>query len=480
MLSQQEYARLDATALSELIRQGEVTASEVLDAAIARIEALNPRINAIVETQYDAARAAISAGLPDGPFRGVPFAIKDLHTLVRGSRLSHGSAFFADHVSDHDSAIVAKARAAGLVILGRTNTPEFGLNSTTESAFLGATHNPWNLERSAGGSSGGSGAAVASGMLPMAHATDSGGSTRIPAACCGVIGLKPTRGRILAGLDVGEGWHDNFHAFAITRSVRDTALLLDLLKNIDEPAPTYAPGPQVSYRSLLQSPPPQGLRIGVIRRPASGVPVAAECLNGLDATIRLLEGLGHSVQPLALAFDTASVAKGFLTMLASSVASTVAHHEAKTGRKAVPSDFQATVWDTLMIGRTLSAGELNAAIAGVHMTAATILRQTNAFDVVLSPTVATEPPLLGTLDASAGSIESFLPKVFGFAPFTSMYNVTGQPAISLPLATSASGLPIGMQFAAAPGREDLLIALAAQLEAASDWPQRQRALIERL
>lgn len=479
MLTHKEYARLDATALAALIAAGEVSETEVLEAAIARIEALNPHLNSVVEKLYDEARAAIAVGLPNGPFRGVPFAIKDLHTLVKGSRLTHGSAFFAGHVSDHDSAIVTKARAAGLVILGRTNTPEFGLNSSTEGQFLGATHNPWDLDYSPGGSSGGAGAAVASGMLPMAHATDSGGSTRIPASCCGVIGLKPTRGRVFAGLDIGEGWHDSFHAFAITRSVRDTALLLDLLRNIDHPAPSYAPGPQVRYRDLLAAPPPR-LRIGVIANPASGVPVSDDCRSGLEATVALLSALGHSPEPLPLAYDTASVANGFLRMLSSSVAATVAHQEAATGRKAEQGQFAPTVWDALQIGRTLSAGELNAAIASVHLTAADILRQTNAFDVVVSPTVATEPPRLGTLNAAQGDLASFLPKVFGFAPFTSMYNVTGQPAISLPLATAVSGLPIGMQFAAAPGREDLLIALAAELETATGWSKRQIELIDRL
>jgi amidase len=237
MISEADYTSRDATALADLVRKGEVSPEELLDTAIARIERLNPHLNAVVETLYDAARRDIADGLPDGPFAGVPFLVKDLHTLVKGSRLSHGCRFFANHVSSHDSSIAAKARAAGLVIAGRTNSPEFGLNSTTESRFLGPARNPWNPEYSTGGSSGGSAAAVAAGMVPLSHATDSGGSIRIPASCCGLIGLKPTRGRVLAGLDVGEGWHDTFNAFAITRSVRDTARLLDCLKNGGEPAP---------------------------------------------------------------------------------------------------------------------------------------------------------------------------------------------------------------------------------------------------
>lgn len=478
-MEESEYVSRDATALAQLVRAGEVSPAEILEAAIARIDRLNPRLGAIVEKLYDAARADIAAGLPDGTLRGVPFAIKDLHTLVKGSRLTHGSAFFADHISDHDSALVTRARAAGLVVLGRTNTPEFGLNSTTEPAFLGPARNPWQEEHSAGGSSGGSAVAVSSGMLPMAHATDSGGSCRIPAACCGVIGLKPTRGRVLAGLDVGEGWHDTFHAFAITRSVRDTALLLDALKNVDQPAPCYAPGPPVRYAELLESE-PAPLRIGVVRRPASGVPVSPAVLDALEQTATLLRGLGHSLEPLELSFDTTAVAKGFTSMLASSVAATVAHREAHTGRRAEPSQFEATVWDALQIGRTMRAGELNAAIAAVHLAAAQILGQTRAFDIVLSPTVASEPLRLGTLSAASGDLSSFLPRVFSFAPFTSLYNVTGQPAISLPIAESANGLPIGMQFAAAPGREDLLIRLAAQLERSCQWHRRHAALLARL
>lgn len=479
MISEQEYARCDATELAKLVRDGEVSAEELLEAAIARISRLNPRFNAVVEELYDEARKDIDRGLPDGPFRGVPFLVKDLHTLVQGSRLSHGSRFFSEHFSRKDSAVVRKARASGLVVMGRSNSPEFGLNSTTEGRFLGAARNPWNDGHSTGGSSGGSAAAVASAMVPMAHATDSGGSIRIPASCCGMIGLKPTRGRVFAGLDEGEGWHDTFNAFAITRSVRDTAQLLDCLKNTGKPAPYFAPGAAVTYADL-----PDGavkpLRIGVLETPPSGVDVSETCRKVLVRVRSLLEDLGHATETLALVYDTTAAADAFLKLIASSVAATTDHHEKETGRIATPEDFEASVWSALEIGRGLSGGELNAAVARVHLTGGEILRQMEEFDVVLSPTVAAPPLPLGRLDASERDIGTFLAKVFAFAPFTSLYNISGQPAISLPLCWAPDGLPVGMQFVAGPGREDLLIRLASQLEQACDWNVRQNELIDRL
>jgi amidase len=479
MISEADYTSRDATALAKLVRRGEVSPQELLDAAIARIERLNPRLNAVVETLFDAARRDIADGLPDGPFAGVPFLVKDLHTLVKGSRLSHGCAFFAGHVSSHDSSIVAKARAAGLVIAGRTNSPEFGLNTTTESRFLGPARNPWNPEHSTGGSSGGSAATVASGMVPLSHATDSGGSIRIPASCCGLIGLKPTRGRVLAGLDIGEGWHDTFNAFAITRSVRDTARLLDCLKNGDEAAPYYPPYHDMSF-SMMAEAPARPLRIGILETPPNGAVVDPEVRDALDGTRKLLEDLGHLTETVTLAYETGPAAEAFLKVICSSVASTVDYHEKHTGTEARPEDFEASVWSALRIGRQISGGELNAAIACIHLTGAEILRQLGSFDAVLSPTVAKPPLPLGQLDAGEPDIKTFLAKVFAFAPFTSFYNISGQPAVSLPAAWSPKGLPIGMQFSARPGREDVLIRLAAQLEAALDWRKQQTALIARL
>ena len=479
MISQADYTSRDATGLADLVRSGEVSAAELLEAAITRIERLNPRYNAVVEELYDAAREDIARGLPDGPFTGVPFLIKDLHTLVKGSRLSHGCRFFANHVSSHDSSIVAKARSAGLVIAGRTNTPEFGLNTTTESRFLGAARNPWNSEHSTGGSSGGAAASVAAGMVPVAHATDSGGSIRIPASCCGLVGLKPTRGRVLAGLDAGEGWHDTFNAFAVTRSVRDAAGLLDCLRNTSDPAPYYAPHGEFGYSWLLDAPVGK-MRIGILQEPPTGVAISAECREALETTRTLLEDLGHRTEVIRLSYDTAAAADAFLKVISSSVASTVGHQETDTGTAATPDDFEATVWSSLEIGRRISGGELNAAIARIHMTGAEILRQTAGFDLVLSPTVAKPPLRLGELDASEGDIRAFLAKVFTFAPFTSLYNISGQPAISLPLGWSNDGLPLGMQFAAAPGREDLLIQIAGQLEAAAGWAEKQGRLVAKI
>ncbi len=374
MIAEWDYASRDATALARLVSDGEISPEELLETAIARIERLNPRFNAVVERLYDQGRRDIANGLPDGPFTGVPFLVKDLHTLVKGSRLSHGCRFFADHVSEEDSSIVQKARAAGLVVAGRTNTPEFGLNATTEGRFLGTARNPRDTGRTTGGSSGGGAGAVAAGMVPMAHATDSGGSIRIPASCCGLIGLKPTRGRVLAGLDVGEGWHDTFNAFAVTRSVRDTARLLDCLKNAGEPAPYHALQAATSFAAAAETQ-PGALRIGVLETPPSGVPVSPECTAALGQTRVMLEELGHRTETIRLDYDTTATAEAFLKVICSSVAATVGHHERETGKAATSGDFEATVWNALEIGRQMSGGELNAAVACVHLTGVRILRQ---------------------------------------------------------------------------------------------------------
>ncbi len=295
-MREDEYAVLDATELAATIAAGSVAAETVLETAIARIERLNPQLNAVVERLYDQAREALSDADPTAPFHGVPTLIKDLHTHVAGSRLTHGSAFMTDHVCSHDSDIVSRLRRAGLGILGRSNTPEFGINTTTEGRFHGSGVNPWNHARTPGGSSGGSAAAVAAGMVPVAHATDSGGSIRVPASCCGLVGLKPSRGRVFAGLDAGEGWHDLFNAFVVTRSARDAAGLLDCLANRRDPAPYRAEPFVGSYRNLSGRD-PGALSIGVLDLTQSAVPVDRECRLAIELTEKACEAAGHHLEP---------------------------------------------------------------------------------------------------------------------------------------------------------------------------------------
>ncbi|ANY19580.1 6-aminohexanoate-cyclic-dimer hydrolase [Tsuneonella dongtanensis] len=472
------YAAHDATALAALVAAGETTPRALADAAIARIAALNLRINAVVETLYETIDDQIAALDPAAPFAGVPYLVKDLHTLVRGSRLTQGSTFLADHVSAADSDLVARLRRAGFVIIGRTNTPEFGLNAATEPRLHGATRNPYDTALSPGGSSGGAAAAVASGMVPAAHATDSGGSTRIPAAACGLVGLKPSRGRTFAGLDHGEGWSDIFHAHAVTRSVRDSAAILDATANTAAPAP-YRAAPTGSFAAAADTAMP-GLRIGVMRAPPSKLPVSAEYLAALDTVAWQCRALGHRTHEIAIEIDVPRYAAAFTLVLSSSVAATVAAHEDATGRSASAADFETSVWNAITLGRTHSAADLNRAVADLHLVAGDALSQIGDCDVVLSPTVARAPLPLGSLDTRADDFGAFLASVFAYAPFTSLWNGAGAPAISLPLAWSASGLPLGMQFVAHPGREDVLFALAGELERTIGWRARQDCLIAAL
>ena len=472
----EEYHGYDAIGLAELISTGELDPADVLEAAISRIETLNPKYNAVVEKLYDQARRDLANVDPEAPFAGVPILIKDLHTLVAGSRLTQGSAFLKDHVSSHDSDIVARFRKAGFIILGRTNTPEFGLNTTTEGRFHGPARNPWASDRSTGGSSGGAAAAVASGMVPVAHGTDSGGSIRVPASCCGLVGLKPSRGRIFAGLDKGEGWHDLFNSHILSRSVRDTAAILGLLANNDGPAPYHAP-------SLLapiyprQNKDAHKYKIAVMASPPSGVDIASDPLAALTHAQRLCEELGHSTVPLQISLDLKAYAEAFTLIISASVAATVMAEEKASNREAGAEDFEASVWSAIELGRKASAADLNAATATLHLLAQDVKKQLRPYDMVLSPTLATPPPLLGELDASEPDFAGFLGKVFAFAPFTSLFNATGQPAISLPLFWGEQGLPIGVQFAAAQGEEAKLLDLAFSLEAQANFSQQQEKLL---
>ena len=482
-MHEEDYALSDAGELAGLIRQGAVSPEEVLEAAIVRITRLNPSLNAIVETLFEEARGALAQTAhgdgADGPLFGVPALVKDLHTLVAGSVLTHGSAYFEGHVSTQDSDIVRRMRRAGLSIIGRSNTPEFGLNTTTEGRFHGPAVNPWKHDRSPGGSSGGSAVAVASGMVPVAHATDSGGSIRIPAACCGLVGLKPSRGRVFAGLDPGEGWHDMFNAFAVTRSIGDTALLLDCLANDGQPAPYTASGFSGSFKTLAEAPVP-AFSIGVLTTPASGASVDRSCIAAVERVASACRTLGHAIQPMTLDYDVAAFAEAFTKIISASVAATVHAHAKAEGRQPGRDDFEPAVWQALELGNAISGAELNLATASLHLIAGDILRQMAGLDLLLSPTLARPPIPTGSLDTNTDDLSAFLAGVFAFAPFTSIYNATGQPAISLPVDADGDGLPVGVQFAAAPGREDHLLQIGRQMEQRFPWRDRQHALIRSL
>ncbi len=470
-----QWAELDALAQAELVRRGEVSPAELVDAAIARIERLNPELNAVITPLFEQARAAAEGPLPAGPFRGVPFLLKDIFASYAGARLAAGSASLRDFVPDHDSELVARHKRAGLIILGKTNTPEFGLLPTTEPRLFGPTRNPWDLRRTPGGSSGGAAAAVASGMVPMAHANDGGGSIRIPASCCGVFGLKPTRARNPMGPDFGDVMSGIAVEHAITRSVRDSAALLDATCGPDLGDPYWAPPPA---RPFLQEAgaDPGRLRIAFSSAALTGAPVHPDCAAAVLDAAKLCSHLGHEVSPAAPDIDGPRFTQAFLTVWAAGCARAMQANALATGRPPLREEFEELTWALAGQGRTVSAPEYLLTITYLQQVSRRIARFFTAFDLWLTPTLA-EPPLpLGSFDAPPGDPLFALRRAVHFVPYTPLFNVTGQPAMSVPLYWNEQGLPIGVQFAARFGDEATLFRLAAQLEAARPWAGRRPKL----
>jgi amidase len=462
-MNQDEYLKQDATALAELVRTGAVSAREVVEAAISRSETVNPRINAVVTPMFEAAHAQIRTGV-SGALGGVPFLIKDLN-FVKGVRCSFGSRLWSDFVPDHDAEIVTRYRKAGLVLLGKSNTPEVGLAATTESVFLGPCHNPWDLRRTAGGSSGGAAAAVAAGIVPVAHATDGGGSIRIPASCCGLVGLKPTRGRTPLGPDVGEGWGGMAVGHIVSRSVRDTTLMLDLTHGPAKGDPYHAPAFSGSFLDgLARDPGP--MRVAVDLLPVSGGPVHEECRAAVGHTATLLESLGHHVETASPNFDRNLFMRATDTIVLANVANNIYARAERLGVKAGPENVEQLTLRLTQIGRTITADLYARAILHIHAIGRVMETFFDSYDLILSPTLLRPPVPLGFLDTNSEDGETYGERFRSFWGFTSLYNATGEPAISLPLHWSEDGLPIGVQLAAPFGDEARLLKVAAQIERA--------------
>ncbi len=467
-----DLAWLDATAQAELVRRGDVKPIELLDATIERIERLNPTLNAVVTPMYDEARRQAAGELPDGPFRGVPFLVKDLLASCRGVRLTAGSAFLQGFVPDHDSELVARIKRAGLVILGKTNTPELGILPTTEPRLFGASRNPWNLGRTTGGSSGGSAAAVAAGLVPMAHANDGGGSIRIPASCCGVFGLKPTRARNPLGPALGDIMGGLVAEHAVTRSVRDSAALLDATAGPDLGDPYWAPPPARPFLREVGADPGR-LRIAFATEAATGVPVAADCVTAVRDAAALCADLGHEVVEAAPRVDGDLLTQAFILVWSAGCAEMVEGMARVTGRAATPEQFEPLTWALYEMGRQHSAPAYLLAMHGLQRVARDIARFLVAYDVWLTPTLAEPPVPLGAFDASPDNPAQGLFRAAAFVPFTPICNVTGQPAMSVPLYWTADGLPVGTHFVGRFGDEATLFRLAAQLETARPWAHRR-------
>jgi len=467
-----EYDRYDGLGLAKLVRKRDVSAEELLETAIARVEERNPAVNAVVNRLYDEARATIRAGLPAGPFKGVPYLLKDLGAHYAGAVTSYGSALFADNRVDHDSEFTARLKRAGLVIFGKTNTPEMGVCTSTEPRLFGPTRNPWNPGYSAGGSSGGAAAAVAAGMLPMAHATDGGGSIRIPASCCGLVGLKPTRARNPAGPDAGEGWSGASGGHAVTRTVRDSAALLDATAGPDVGDPYWAPPPSGPFLSEVGRAPGR-LRIALTTSAFNGQPVNPECAQAAHAAAKLCENLGHHVEEAGPEFDAEALGRAFLVIVGGNVCMQLETRAAALGRPLAATDVEKVTWSRAMAGRAHTAVDYARSIAVFHATGRKVARFFSGYDVLLSPTMCQPPYPIGVLDMANEDSDAFQAAILASVGFTSLFNPTGNPALSLPLGWSKTGLPLGVQFAARFGDEATLFRLAAQLETAQPWADRR-------
>jgi amidase len=469
---------LDATAQADLVRSGQASPAELVEAAIERIERVNPALDAVIRDRFAEAREEAAGELPDGPFRGVPMLLKDLGCHVAGERTDYGTSYLrdADVRWPTDSHVARQFRAAGFVFLGRTNVPEFGTTITTEPAAHRPTRNPWNLAHSAGGSSGGSAAAVAAGLVPVAHASDGGGSIRIPSSECALVGLKPTRARVSHGPDVGETWAGATTDGAVARSVRDAAAVLDAISR-PMPGDPYVAPPLARPLADEVGAPIGRLRVGLLD--AGPSPEHPDCRAAVDRTGRLLEELGCAVEPATpeAMFDE-QFTRSFGATIAADIALALADHERRLGRPVRDDELERRNAMYRAMGQRMSSADYLAARAALgswtrRMAAfwAPGEEGGRGFDLLVTPTVGSPPPELGWFAAAGPEQEG--PRIGGFMPYTAQFNVTGQPAVSLPLHWTDDGLPVGVQLVAAFGREDVLVRVAAALEAAAPWADRR-------
>jgi amidase/6-aminohexanoate-cyclic-dimer hydrolase len=470
-----EIGNYDALGLAELVAKKKVTPRELLAAVRQRVEAVNPKLNAFNHLFFDIAEAQIRSGLGSGPLRGVPFALKDLGPSLKGTITSVGSRVWKDAVADFDSTLVTRYKKAGLVIFGKTNTPELGLTTTTESVLYGNTRNPWNLDRTSGGSSGGAAAAVASRIIPAAHASDGGGSIRIPASCCGLFGMKPTRDRVPMGPTQFQGWNGFSVNHVVTVSVRDSAALLDATTGAELGSPFFSPPPEKTFLAETRTAPGK-LRIALAIETPAGTPLDPECRKAALEAAKLCESLGHMVDETKLPIDYAAMREAFLNVINVSVARTLAEGAKVLGREVTEKDVEPVTWSMNQSGKRTDVIAYSRAIVATHQVGLAMARFQEKYDVILSPTLAKPPVALGKLSLSPSSMASFAKEITEFGPYTALYNVTGQPSMSVPLHWTPDGLPVGVMFSGRFGDEATLFRLAAQLEKAKPWASRVPAI----
>lgn len=470
MISLHDYTSYDGLGLAQLVRQKEVSPTELADAAFAAIEKVNPKTNSVLQKLREQSAEAIANGLPHGPFAGVPFLIKEIILHAKGVRCDMGSKLAQGFVAASDTELMARFRRAGLVLVGTTQTPEFGYNPTTETTLFGPVHNPWDVGRSAGGSSGGSAASVAAGIVPLAHANDGGGSIRIPASCNGLVGLKPTRDRVPTGPDYADPLCGLACEFAVTRSVRDAAALLDAVAGPDAGAPGHLIPPARLYQEEVASAPGR-LRIAFTTTPASGEKIDPECTKAVEETARLLAELGHEVVEDRPKYDWEEFLARVHVIWTTFNAASMDGIAAAMKRKPGPDNVEAVTWACYEDGKQRSAVELINAMDHGNMLSRLVGRFFQDYDLLVTPTIARPPAPLGEINQNRKGMSAFewTRQVFSYCPFTPLFNSTGQPAVSLPMHWSAGGVPIGVQFAGRFGDEATLIRIASQLEKARPW-----------
>lgn len=483
------YKDYDALGLAELVKKGEIQPLDLVEEAIRLTDSLNPKMNAVINKMYDKARKTAGQQL-SGRFAGVPMLLKDISQEIEGEPVTAGSKAFLSYRANEDSEYARRLRKAGVVFLGQTNVPEFALVAVTEPVHYGPTRNPWNLGHTPGGSSGGSAAAVASGMVPIAGANDGGGSIRIPAAYCGLFGLKPTRGRTPVGPSSGRAWQGASAEHVLTRTVRDSAAMLDELQGHEKAGAFSAPPFTGSYLETSSSPIGKKLRIAFSVKSPIGTDVDPDCREGVLKAARLLESMGHHVEEMDAPVDGDKIAKSYLTMYFGETAAQLASLETVLGRKATASDVEPTTWLLGLLGKATTAEEFVLSLREWDRAAYQMETFHETYDFYITPTTAHPPAKIGELDPSssekflistvgklglggmlkkAGIVEQIAQKNLARTPFTQLANLTGQPAMSLPLHQTKDGLPVGVQVMAARGREDLLFQLAGELEQSEIW-----------
>jgi amidase len=472
MASINELTWLDATAQAELVRKKEVKPIELIEAAIARIERVNPQLNAVIFPLFDEARKNASSELPAGPFTGVPFLLKNLMAWYAGAPQTQGSRFLENFVAPHDAELTRRYKRAGLIVCGLTNAPEYGILPTTEPKLHGASRNPWETDHITGGSSGGSAAAVAAGFVPMAHANDGGGSIRIPASCCGLVGLKPTRARNPLGPDLGDAFSGLIAEHAVTRSVRDSAALLDATAGPDVGDPYCAPAPARPFIEEVGASPGR-LKIAFTKHTPTGEPLHPDCVAAVEDAAKLCAELGHEVVEAAPQLDAEMIVPMFMAVWSGGMAWTIDGYALMLGKTPTPDQFEPGTWALYQMGQQQTAAKYLLAIQWCQRMSRDIGRFMLEYDVWLTPTLGAPPLPLGSMDSTPEDPLNGMRVAAQFVPFTPLANVTGQPAISLPLFWNSEGLPVGTHFAGRFGDEATLFRLASQLESARPWAQRR-------